>query len=170
MKRPIYRSLIAAFVTVAAAVIAHAENSAQALKLVREKTGFEERLYERVSGPYDQCVSDVMPLKYELTGDNVVLHLGERFIFADLAQSGYVDTSDPQCRVQVTTDLAQGLITQKTINDCKSPSDSFQYTQQLRFSNGLLTYTHEYRAKIVGKAGEETSHFTCVFKAQEKSQ
>jgi hypothetical protein len=135
------------------------------IRTVRASTGLEERTYERIKGPYTDCVSDVMDLKYEQTGDNVVIHLGERFVFADLGHASYSDSSSPDCKVQVDNVLGRGLVRQTTRNTCADPAQSFRAVQELKLTHDRLSYSYSRQ----GNGPKNSASFVCVFKPQARA-
>jgi hypothetical protein len=128
---------------------------------VQARTGFQENTYERVSGPVDACAGDFLDLQYAQTGDNVVLHLGDRFIFADLAHASRTDDTEPGCKLKVTNILSAGEIIQKSVNTCKDPAQAFVSVQILKQSRERLVYSLN---KKTGSKVDAVANFTCVFK------
>lgn len=142
---------------------AHPLAYADGVQSVEARTGFREHSYERISGPYDACVSDLMDLRYEQTGDNVVLHLGELFIFADIARDGYIDDTEPGCKLTVTNFLKKNEITQERSNVCKDALLGFSETQTLTQTRERLIYSLK---KKTGSPRNATVEFTCIFQVQ----
>jgi hypothetical protein len=156
-------SLFTSFVLTSFLISAYPLAYADGVQSVETRTGFQEHTYERISGPTDACVSDVMDLKYEQTGENVVLHLGELFIFADIARNGYTDDTEPGCKLTVTNSLKKNEIVQERSNTCEDALLGFSETQTLKQTRDRLVYSLK---KKTGSPKNSTVEFTCVFQVE----
>ena len=154
-------SILSLAILVANAFIGHVVHAADsaAVQKVKGTLKISAQDYKKVKGSNPQCAG-LLSLSYEESTDNVVVRLGEKFIFPKLNKPQFTEEGDEGCTVATTTSLKEGYVHQDWKQSCKSAKENYEAQQTLSLNEGRLTFSYQ---KISNK--KILSKYECIYSA-----
>ncbi len=126
---------------------------------VKENLKITEGRFEKSNGDSPLCGDDRLALRYEKDGNNIILRLGEKQIFANLALSGFNEKSSDGCDDRTETKTGAGSIYQVIRHACVKNKNSYAVQRSLELKGEKLHFSYERR----NQAKELISHAECFY-------
>jgi len=127
---------------------------------IKSKLEFVEGNYVLVEGSEERCQADVVDLRYEYTEKDVILRLGQKFIFANITQDHFIEPGEHGCSFETNTEIKKKNIKQSTKHVCNSSDENYRMIMTLTAERENLKFTYE--KKINQKT--KNAKFECLFK------